>query len=308
MTPAQLDAYFTRINWRPAKETGPEILHALHRRHPCVFPFENLTPLLGQTVALDTETLCKKMLTQGRGGYCFEQNRLMADVLETLGFKVQYLAARVHWQNPADNILPRTHVVLKVDCDDEAWLVDVGFGGLTPMMPLRLQSDIVQRGSHETFLLSQTQALYTLQVGEGPVEGTVEGIVEGIVEEKAEGRAEEKAEKGQWQAMYSFDLQPQELVDLEMMNWYVNSHPQSRFIRQLVAARREESQRYTLLDNTLRTYQRDGSTERLVLETAASLRAVLQDQLRIAVPEDPAVDKLLARLIEQQASAEKLHT
>ena len=275
MTPAQLDAYFTRINWRPAQETGPEILRALHRRHPCVFPFENLTPLLGQTVALDTETLCNKMLTQGRGGYCFEQNRLMADVLKTLGFKVQYLAARVHWQNPADNVLPRTHVVLKVDCEDEAWLVDVGFGGLTPMMPLRLQSDIVQRGSHETFLLSQTQALYTLQVGE------------------EDGKGE------QWQAMYSFDLQPQELVDLEMMNWYVNSHPQSRFIRQLVAARRDEDQRYTLLDNTLSTYYRDGSTERLVLETAASLKAVLQDQLRIAVPEDPAADKLLAKLIER---------
>lgn len=271
MTPAQLDAYFTRIGWRPAEETGPEILHALHRRHPCVLPFENLTPLLGQTVALDTESLCNKMLVQGRGGYCFEQNRLMADVLETLGFTVCYLAARVHWHNPADSLLPRTHIVLKVNCEEETWLVDVGFGGLTPMMPLRLKPDIVQRGSHETFLLSQEQGLYTLKVGE----------------------------EQQWQAMYSFDLQPQELVDLEVMSWYVASHPQSRFVRQLVAARRDEEQRYTLLDNTLSTYQRDGSCERLVLETAASLRAVLQEPLRIAVPEDTAVDKVLAKLTER---------
>lgn len=286
MTPDQMDSYFQRIGWRPAAEKGPEILRALHCRHPCAFAFENLTPLLGQPVALDTDILCGKMLAQERGGYCFEQNCLMAGVLRALGFTVEYLAARVHWQNPPDNPLPRTHMLLKVDTDGEQWLVDVGFGGLTPLMPLRLTTETEQSGSHETFLLTEQAGLYTLSV-----------------EDRSQsGDKRQAGESRTWKAMYSFDLQPQQPADLEMMNWYVSSHPQSRFIRQLLAGRREAGHRYALLDNRLTTYWQDGRREERLLETPAELRAVLRDQLRIRLPESAEFESLLAGLIRRGQS------
>ena len=68
------------------------------------------------------------MLARGRGGYCFEHNRLFQAVLEQLGFRVTPLIARVRWQVPADVRTGLTHMLLRVDLDGRSWLVDVAFG------------------------------------------------------------------------------------------------------------------------------------------------------------------------------------
>src|SRR5262245_49690105 len=93
-----LAAYFERISY--AGDTSPSraTLEALHLAHATHIPFENLDVLLGRPIRLDLASLQAKLVRDRRGGYCFEQNRLFASVLESLGFAVTTLAARVRFR------------------------------------------------------------------------------------------------------------------------------------------------------------------------------------------------------------------
>ncbi len=146
-----LDAYFRRIGY-----VGPVVptlatLRALQLCHPLSVPFENLDAFAGVPVRLDLESLQRKLVAARRGGYCFEQNTLFAAVLERLGFAVTALAARVVWERPADEIRVRSHMLVLVALKDGDYLCDVGFGGLTPTAPLRLDANVEQSTPHETF-------------------------------------------------------------------------------------------------------------------------------------------------------------
>ena len=45
--------------------------------------------------------------------------------------------------------------------------------------------------------------------------------------------------KQEWKSLYRFDLQEQYFIDYEVSNWYVSTHPNSRFVTTLIAARLE---------------------------------------------------------------------
>lgn len=92
-----LNAYFQRIGYDEEETTTLNVLQELHRLHTQAIPFENLNSFLGIPVKLDMESIQKKLVHDGRGGYCFEQNLLFKQVLEQLGFSVRGLSARVLW-------------------------------------------------------------------------------------------------------------------------------------------------------------------------------------------------------------------
>src|SRR5690606_104383 len=98
------EAYFNRINYSGDRTPTLGTLQRIHSLHPKHLPFENLNPLLRIPVKLDLESLSQKMLKQRRGGYCFEHNLLLKAVLESIGFSVRGLAARVLWNHPLDAI------------------------------------------------------------------------------------------------------------------------------------------------------------------------------------------------------------
>ena len=172
-------------------------------------PFENLDPWLGRPVSLEPTDVFTKLVTRRRGGYCFEQNLLFREVLEALGFQVTGLAARVVWNLPADVTLPRTHMLLLVTLGERRYIADVGFGGLTLTAPLELDSTAAQRTPHEPFSITYDGEHHILQA--------------------------EVA--GEWQALYRFGLEEQTQADYAMANFYVGTHPQSRFVLQLLAGR-----------------------------------------------------------------------
>jgi len=90
-----LDAYFQRINYSGDRSPTLKTLQAIQRHHVQTIAFENLNPFLQQPVFLDVTSLQQKLIYEGRGGYCFEQNSLLRSVLSALGFQVTNLAARV---------------------------------------------------------------------------------------------------------------------------------------------------------------------------------------------------------------------
>src|SRR5215471_17009102 len=145
-----LDAYFARIGYAGPRDATLEVLNAIASAHITSIPFENLDVLLRRPIRLEPVSIFQKLVHDRRGGYCFEQNGLLLDVLNAMGFQVVPLSARVRWQRPREYTPPRTHVFLRVEIDGESWLVDVGVGGLSPTTAIWLEeSGRVQATPHE---------------------------------------------------------------------------------------------------------------------------------------------------------------
>lgn len=246
--------YFARIGYSGSGEPTLETLRALTQAHTQHIPFENLTPYTGSPVRLDLDALETKLVASARGGYCFEQNLLLCDVLRQLGFRVTGLAARVLWNATPGLELPRTHMLVLVDLGTPH-LVDVGFGGLTLTGVLELRADVEQRTPHEDFRLLQDDQEFIMQA-----------------------RVREE-----WRSLYRFDLQPQLATDYEPVNWYLSTHPESRFVKNLIAARSLPDRRYALLNRELAIHHLHGRTERRSLSDVDELMAVLARDFLIDV-------------------------
>lgn len=264
-----LGAYFERIGYDGAAVPRLDTLREIHRLHPQQIAFENLNPLMHWPVPLDIRSLQQKLVTQRRGGYCYEHNLLLKHALERIGFRVAGLAARVLMNLPEDAIRPRTHMLLQVDIEDEIWIADVGFGGMTLTAPLRLVEHVPQATAHEPFRLTRLGSDYALQT---------------------EVRSE-------WRTLYRFDLQAQVLPDYELASWYLSNHPESHFVRSLIAARTQPQRRYALRNNELAIHELNGETVRRSLTSAAALREALSETLGIALPKSVQLDAKLAQIV-----------
>ena len=151
-----LDAYFARIGYAGPRTPTFETLTAILDRHVLAIPFENLDVLLKQTPRLDLPSLEDKLVARRRGGYCYEHATLFAAMLDELGFDVATHSARVTMYTPKDKA-PRTHMFLTV----AGHVVDPGFGGLTPRVPVPL--DGTPAGEHR---IVRDGDDYVLAVGE----------------------------------------------------------------------------------------------------------------------------------------------
>src|ERR1700732_3402975 len=148
-----LNAYLGRVGYTGDRRPTASMLRELHLAHATHIPFENLDILLGRPIQLDLESLQAKLVHGKRGGYCFEQNLLFAAALEGLGFSVTRLAARVRLGRA--QLLPRTHMLLKVDVDGGPWLADVGFGGEGLLLPVPMSPGDVSRQDCWTYRVSE---------------------------------------------------------------------------------------------------------------------------------------------------------
>jgi N-hydroxyarylamine O-acetyltransferase len=251
-----LDAYFERIGYRGTREPNLVLLRSLHRLHPSAIAFESLDPLLGRPVAIDVQSLETKIVRMGRGGYCFEQNGFFLHVLSTLGFAVTPLAARVRWMlQPDAPQTPVSHMPLKTVLPEGTFVCDVGFGGQSPTAPLHLEPGLVQETEHGIYRFCGARTGYDLEMR----------LPDG------------------WAAMYRFTEEPQTPRDYEVYNWFTATHPASRFVNNLVAARVAGEDRLTLFNTELTLQRRDGRREHRLLGSPTELHGVLTRDFGIRI-------------------------
>ena len=267
-----LDRYFARIGYDGPRDNSLSTLRALHELHPQAIPFENIDPLLGRPVKLDSASLQAKLVDGGRGGYCFEHNSLFAAVLRALGYEVKEATARVRWGAFAGVTTPRVHCLQLVTAEGEEYLADVGFGGNVLTAPLKLASREEQATPHEPFRL---------------------------VEDEDGHMVQEAKINGQWVPLYAFDFAHTHAADYEMGNWFTSAHPESIFVTGLMSARADTGRRYALRDNQLAVHTLGGSTEKTTLKSAGELRDALTDLFKLRLDGleglDPALTALAAR-------------
>lgn len=132
-------AYLQRIGITGPVELTLDGLEQLQRAHLTAVPFENLDVFHRRGVSTEPSWSVPKIVTLGRGGWCYELNGAFATLLEHLGFSVRWLGAIVL---PATGPVP-DHLTIEVTLD-RPYLVDVGFGD-SFIRPLPLDSE----GPHE---------------------------------------------------------------------------------------------------------------------------------------------------------------
>ncbi|NEB81768.1 arylamine N-acetyltransferase [Streptomyces sp. SID14478] len=159
-----VDRYLRRIGC--AGETGVDIatLRKLHKNHLMTIPYNGATQDFGDgpsLVDLDEDATFETCVVQGRGGTCFQLNRLFARLLTELGYDVTLLAASTAegWEACGLDV---EHMFHHVTLDGEQWLVDVGYPGPSYIEPLRV-CDAVQGQYGSQFRLVERGSRIALQ-------------------------------------------------------------------------------------------------------------------------------------------------
>jgi N-hydroxyarylamine O-acetyltransferase len=248
-----LDAYLARIGYAGPRTPTLATLAEIVRRHAMSIPFENLSVLLDGPPALELPALEAKLVDRSRGGYCYEQNGLLSAALDALGFPLTGLSARVRYGVPADVVLPRSHMLIRVETPDGTAFADAGFGGLTLTAPVMMRWHEEQQTPHERVRLVPVAEDFLLQVLVGDA----------------------------WTDVYRFDLAVQLPPDYVQQNWHTATRPDALFANNLVVAMPMPDGRYALFNRTLTWRPLVGEPVRNEIQTKGELREVLGELFSI---------------------------
>lgn len=266
--PDRVALYLARIGLDQAPSVDPDGLARLQRAHRLAIPFENLDIRLGRAIHIDSERVFDKLVTRKRGGYCFEQNRLFADMLVQMGFACRPLLARVRLGPSPASPPPRTHMLLLLEMDGDSWIADAGFGG-SFAAPLPLID-----GAKAT---TPDGVLHRLLRRAGGLDGD-------WLLERAAPLAPGLTGEPEWQAQYSFDLAEVAPDDLEQANHWTSTRPGMRFTSLHVASIALDNGFAALTERSL-SLTRNGATDASELSDPASWRKALAKFFTIELSE-----------------------
>ncbi len=247
----EIRAYLDRINYRGEHTPSLDTLISLHQAHLLAITYENLDIHLGRYLALNESAMFEKMVTQKRGGWCFEMNGLFAWALRELGFSVTLLSSAVNRAMHGKNA-ERNHLVLLVQLE-RSYLVDVGFGnGFLRPLPLEIgqyrQAFLDYQLSYEGNYWQFTNHAYG-----GPG--------------------------------YDFTLQPYQLADFADKCHELQTSPESGFVRVVVCHRFIPEGLLSLRGAVLRTVTAAGACDETI-EDELIYHRLLSEQFDLQLPEE----------------------
>ncbi|MCP2333695.1 arylamine N-acetyltransferase family protein [Actinoalloteichus caeruleus] len=268
-----LDAYLARIGYDGDRAPNADTLRAVHRAHATTVPFENLGLLSGGGVRLDTASLQDKLVRRRRGGYCFEQNVLLAAALERLGYRVSGVSTRIRLGSR--NVRPAAHAALLVEAEERMWLADVSVGeqGVLEPTPLVSGAEVRQGAGWRHRLAREEDGTWALQLARGE----------------------------DWQDLYGFTLEPHYRVDYVVQNHFAATHPTSPFRRTLFGSRGGEETAHSLSGLDL-TVSRPDSPDEVVVLGPDELPGYFRDVLDVPLTSEEA-DELV--VIGERARADR---
>jgi N-hydroxyarylamine O-acetyltransferase len=269
-----VQAYFDRIGFAGPARPDLETLTALHRLHLRVIPYENFDVLLGRPVSLDPDAAFEKLVTQRRGGWCYEMNGVLGAVLQDIGFSVTRMAGAVMRAERGDISLGN-HLVLRVDLD-RPYIADVGFGdGVLEPIPLMF-------GGHHC-------AGYDFRL-----------------EELGDDWLRFHNHDQGGAPYFDFSLAPADPDRLAATCRWLSTSPDSIFTQTALGFRHTPAGIVGLLGRTVRRVQPDSKTTELI-ESADEFVAVLKLEFGLDVPDAaalwPAICAKHAELFAEPASA-----
>jgi N-hydroxyarylamine O-acetyltransferase len=254
-----VDEYLKRINYTGSLRVDAETLRNLQLAHLRNVPFENLSIHAGEPIVLNDEALFAKIVSNRRGGFCYELNGLFSWLLRTLGFDVFMLAAGV--ANREDGYGPEfDHMALMVNLE-QRWLADVGFGD-SFVEPLLLDEDGIQQQGTQAFR---------------------------IVPDDSHLIVMRRDTDQEWKPQYRFTLQTYNYADYEEMCRFHQKSPESHFTKSRICSRATLDGRITLSGLRLITTSKQERDER-ALRSEDEFESVLREQFGIVMNRTRAVN------------------
>jgi N-hydroxyarylamine O-acetyltransferase len=250
------DRYFDRIGFRGPVAPTLETVTALMRAHIGHIPFENLDVLLGRGVRIDVDSVYDKLVERRRGGYCFEHSTLFRAALEHIGFQPAAHAARVVMLTPRRSA-PRSHMFLTVVLEEKTYVLDPGFGGHGPLVPLPLVENVETREGPDVHRFIRRD-------GEWLLETSIAGAMSPL-----------------WMST----LEPESPIDFVMGNHYTSTWPESGFVQRLMLrAITRDGSRVSVMNRDV-TVAKNGTFEKSQLTDRSELRMLLRRAFDIDLPE-----------------------
>jgi N-hydroxyarylamine O-acetyltransferase len=246
--------YCQRIGLKSLPSGTPDGFAVLQHAQRQSIPFENLDICLGREICIDSGAVFAKLVTARRGGYCFEQNMLLAEALAAMNVPNRPVLARV-WLG-ATETPPFTHLALLAEAGGENWLMDAGFGGgYCP--PLRLN--------------------------DGARAATSDGSDYRLTKVDAFGWVLDQMIDGAFVRQYSFTLAEVFPADIQLANFWTSTHPASRFKLNLIVNKITEAGRVSLLNGAFtRTGQHGQSVS---VTSSAQLAGILEQEFGLGFSE-----------------------
>jgi N-hydroxyarylamine O-acetyltransferase len=220
-----------------------EFLAELQNQHLLSVPFEDLD-IPSKRINLETEKIFQKIITNKRGGFCYELNGLFHWMLVSFGFNVDMLSARVYNNRKCSFGPEFDHMTLLVHLNSD-YLVDVGFGD-SFRNPIKLPDGEVADISGHYRVLNYSEGKYELQ----------------------------KANSNSWEPQYCFSTIPRTLSDFKEMCDYQQDSPTSSFRLKMLCTIATKTGRITLTEDSL-TITENGDKTRMVVENQDEFEANL---------------------------------
>ncbi|MFA5215710.1 arylamine N-acetyltransferase [Sulfuricurvum sp.] len=234
-----LSEYLARIGYEGAVSNDLATLEKLVAKQLQSVPFENTEVQSGRIPSLIPEDIYTKIVTNARGGYCYEVNGLFAMALTEIGFEWYFVGARPMFY-PARR--PKTHMVVVVRIEGKDYLCDTGFGGYALRAPIAIEEgEVTQDGDR-----------FRLELIDG------EYVLNSLVQEE-------------WQRQYGFALQPQEWIEFSLANYFNATHPDTIFTQKRLAVMQTPNGRMILVDNELKLIE-EGRLEKLEVDYERALK------------------------------------
>lgn len=240
--------YLQDLELARPQELDFELVRQIQRKHVTRHTFNNLSVLLQQDMPLESEYLFNKIVAQGRGGYCFEHNKLVFEVLAEIGFDVTILLARVVYNRDAD--VPRTHRITLLSFEGEKYIVDAGFGHYSARFPIKLEPGLVQdQGDNCYRIIKDERGEYGFQI----------------------------IKDGEFFTLYSFDLARYNESDCQMSHFFSHKYPEAGFVNNLVVCQKYDDYTLSLRNGELHKMTQ-GVTE---IETITSIDVFFDTMNRV---------------------------
>lgn len=131
--------YLDRISYEGYLRPSLSVLTRLQQAHALHIPFENLDIHLGIEIRLDLDRIYQKIITNRRGGFCYELNGLFYELITALGFQAKRISASVYSDSKQALGPEFDHLTTIVKIDGVEYLSDVGFGAF-PLQPMPIHS------------------------------------------------------------------------------------------------------------------------------------------------------------------------
>lgn len=244
--------YLERIDYTDGIDTTEDVLIKLHKKHVYQIPFENLDVYYESVFDLNLERVYKKVINEGRGGFCYELNLLFNRLLTEVGFSSRIIASRIIDQ---DGVLgpELDHMAIYVKTEKE-FLIDVGYGDLF-ITPLEIRNGVQYDGRNYFRIDKQNQQEYLLSMSADGVD---------------------------FSKRYTFSLDVVRAEDFDDVCLDKQTNPNSYFVKNLICTKPTETGRLTIFNDKFVEKKGESRTE-TPIQGGEDLTRFLEDKFNITI-------------------------